>query len=79
MVLPVNHDWKCCETCEHWGGERRFTSIGLVAEYSQVKNINKCHLRQNNVRQPIKQCQHYEIWHLIMEHSGLLNAGISAG
>lgn len=71
MVLPVNYDWKCCETCEHWVGDRRFTSIGLVAEYSAVNRIEPCSRQQNSVRQCRGQCPYYELWQGIAERQQL--------
>jgi hypothetical protein len=71
MVLPVNNDWKCCKTCEHWGGDRRFTSFGLVADYSPMNSIEPCSRKQNSVSQHRGQCPYFELWQGIAERQQL--------
>jgi hypothetical protein len=37
MVQPIDVAWKCCETCEYFGGCRRFTSLGLVVQHEEKR------------------------------------------
>ena len=31
MLMPISSGWICCETCDHWEGERKLSPLGLLA------------------------------------------------
>lgn len=60
MVQPINTAWKCCETCDYWGGCRRFTSLGLVAQHGPREHT--CSIKAASSGQDVYLCASYRRW-----------------
>ncbi len=58
MILPFNKNWKCCETCNHWQGQRNSTPFGLLAR----REATSCHMHGTTALHNASMCQHYRQW-----------------
>lgn len=63
MLLPIDPAWKCCETCDHWGGNRNLAPTGFVA-YTVTQNRSElCRIRNRARAKEASTCTTYEKWH----------------
>jgi len=67
MLLPIDPAWKCCETCDHWGGNRALAPTGFVA-YTVTQNRRElCLIRNGSTAKEASTCATYEKWHKLTQ------------
>jgi hypothetical protein len=63
MLLPIDPAWKCCETCDHWSGNRNLAPTGFVA-YTVTQNRSQlCRIPNRTEAKEASTCATYEKWH----------------
>lgn len=67
MLLPIDPAWKCCETCDHWEGNRTLAPTGFVA-YTVTQNRSElCRIRNRATAKEASTCATYEKWHELIQ------------
>jgi hypothetical protein len=66
MLLPFNTAWSCCETCDHWHGQRNLLPFALLARRDKYN----CHIHGRNTRLDVAMCDSYRKWAQLTPDNG---------